>query len=232
MSSMQRILPLALAALLLPAVGAAHSHDPVERLVSISVSVSEEVPNDTLVVRMYVQHEARQQAPAARRVNEDMAWALEKAKAVSAVKSQTLDYRTNPVYRDRRLESWRTRQSLRLESADAQALTELMGVLQERLSIESVGYEVSDAVREAAQARLIDAAVAKFRARAQQVAGAFGSPGYTLVRVDVHTQDHAPPPVALRGRAMAMSADEAAPAIEAGEQTVSVTASGTIQLGE
>lgn len=226
-----RLLPgLVLALALAPATAAADSHQPVKNLVSLSVSVNEDVPNDLLVVRMYVQHEARQQAQASKRVNEDMAWALAKAKAVTAVKAQTLDYRTNPVYNDRRLESWRTRQALSLESADTDALTELMGVLQERLSIESVGYQVSDAVREAAHARLIDAAVEQFSARAAQIAAAFGRQGYTLVNVDIHTQGHAPPPIAYRGRAMAMSAEDAAPSIEAGDQSVSVTASGTVEL--
>lgn len=200
--------------------------------VSFQVSASEDIASDLLVVRLFVQHQAHQQAQAANRVNEDMAWALALAKNVAAVRAQTLDYRTNPVYQERRIEAWQTRQSLRLESADMGALTALLGTLQERLSIESLGYEISAGVRAAAEERLIVRAIENFSARAARITAAFGRNAYTLINLSINTEGGPRPLVAYRGRALAMQAEVAEPSIEAGQQSLGVGINGTIELSE
>ncbi|MCP5201616.1 MAG: SIMPL domain-containing protein [Gammaproteobacteria bacterium] len=226
--------PIVCALLLCLFGGVVHAGDdgPQRNLVSLAVSASEEVASDLLVVRMMVLHEAAKQATTADRVNDDMAWALATARAVAGIKAQTLDYRTTPVYEDRQIRAWRTQQSLRLESADTTALTALLGTLQERLAIESIGYEISPALREAIEQRLIDSAIAAFRGRASQVARAFGRADYGIVNVNVGTSGYRPPPpVAYAGRALAMKAEVADPSIAGGEQTVTVDVNGTIELG-
>jgi predicted secreted protein len=204
---------------------------PRRNLVSLSVSASEEVDSDLLVIRMAATHEALQQAQAAGRVNEDMAWALAAARAVPAVKAQTLDYRTTPVYDERSIRAWRTQQALRLESADRDALTRLLASLQERLAIESISYEVSPDVRAAVEDRLIEGALRRFGERAERITRALGHARYGLVNVNVGTSGYHPPPMPFEGRALAMKADFAEPSIEAGQQTLSVNVDGTIELG-
>lgn len=228
---MLRILILGFFVIASASAAAADANTPTRNLVSLSVNASEEVDSDLLVVHMAVTHEAVKQAQAANRVNEDMAWALTAARQIGAVKVQTLDYRTNPVYDDRRITAWRTQQSLRLESADRTALTDLLGTLQERLAIESVGYEVSAGVREATEERLIEAAIQRFGSRAERVTRAFGRTRYSLVNVNVNASGYQPPPMPYEGRALAMKADMAEPSIEAGQQTLTVTVDGTIELG-
>jgi predicted secreted protein len=204
---------------------------PQRNLVSLSVSASEEVDSDLLVVRLYAHHESSRQAEAASRVNETMSWALGEAQRIDAVKATTLDYRTNPVYEDRRIRAWRVQQSLRLESGDRAALTQLLATLQERLAIESLGHEVSPAVREATEERLIEAAIARFRERAGRVTQAFGRASYGLVNVNVGSSGYQPrPPVAYAGRMLAMEAKVAEPNIEPGQQTITVDVNGTIEL--
>jgi predicted secreted protein len=198
--------------------------------VSFGVSASEEVDSDLLVVRLFIQHEDKQQARASARVNEDMAWALGLSKKVSAVKVQTLDYQTNPIYDERRIKAWQTRQTLRLESADSDALTTLLGTLQERLGIESVGYQLSPAVRGTVEQRLIDEAIKRFAQRAAEIASAFARAGYSLVNVNISTQGGQRPPPVYRGRAMAMESSVASPSIEAGQQSLTVNINGTIAL--
>ncbi|MEQ8662940.1 MAG: SIMPL domain-containing protein [Gammaproteobacteria bacterium] len=223
------IILLLCAIVALPAV--ADDDGPRRNLVSLSVAASEEVDSDLLVVRLSAQHESSRQAEAANRVNETMSWALAAAAAVAAVEATTLDYRTNPVYEERRIRAWRVQQSLRLESADRSALTALLGTLQERLAIESLGYEVSDAVREATEERLIERAIAAFRARAARVTTAFGRSGYGLVNVNLGSSGYQPhPPMPYQGRMLAMEAKVAEPAIEAGQQTITVNVDGTIEL--
>lgn len=198
--------------------------------VSFTVSVEQEVPNDTLVAVMFVQQEGQKQSAVSDEVNRTMAWALERARAVSAVKAQTLSYSTSPVYAERRIVGWRARQSLRLESTDTKAVSALMGELQERMGVESVGYEVSRAAREQVEARLIEQAISDFRNRAERVAASMHRPGWRLVDMNVGTGGYQPSPVMFRTQMAKAEGMSAAPAIEAGQNSISVSVSGTVEL--
>jgi predicted secreted protein len=149
---------------------------------------------------------------------------------VSAVKAQTVDYQTHPVYDEQRIIAWRVRQSLRLEATDKAAMTKLLGSLQERLAIASVGYEVSPARREEVEARLIEAAIRRFGARAERITQTFGRAHYTLVNVNIDAHGNAPQPMEYMPRMVAMKADMAEPSIAAGVQTIVVGINGTIEL--
>ena len=181
---------------------------------------------------MKVEHESAHQHQAATQVNADMQWALKLVKEVSAIKSQTLDYRSNPIYDKRTIKAWRLRQSLSLESADHDAVTSLLGQLQKRLAIESVSYRVSPAVRKEAEGRLVDKALHRMTSRAEQVTKSLGRASYELVSVNISSGGGRPPPIAYAGRALAMSAEKAAPSIESGEQTLSAQVNATIELAK
>lgn len=219
--------------LLLTVAAASHAADnaPNRNLVSLSASAKEEVASDLLVVRLFVEQDAREQAKAADVVNKAMAAALTSARGSTGVKAQTLDYRSDPIYDDQqKISSWRVHQGLRLESADHDGLSALLGKLQGSLAIESVGYEVSDELRATVVERLTDEAIKRFSARAQKVAASFGRKSYTLVNANLDQRGEMPQPMMYGGRAMAMKADVANPAIEAGTQSVEVAVSGTIEL--
>ncbi len=222
-----------LVALLLTLAAASHAEDnaPNRNLVSLTVSAKEDVASDLLVVRLFVEQDAREQATAADVVNKTMAAALAIAKGSKGVKAQTLDYRSDPIYDDQqKISSWRVHQGLRLESADHDGLTALLGKLQSSLAIESVGYEVSDNLRETVVERLTDEAIKRFSTRAQKIAQSFGRKSYTLVNANLDQRGNMPQPMLYAGRAMAMKADVASPAIEAGTQAIEVAVNGTIEL--
>ncbi|KRT57711.1 SIMPL domain-containing protein, partial [endosymbiont of Ridgeia piscesae] len=122
--------------------------------VRLAVSAEQQVSNDTLVAVLYVQTEGTNTAALANEVNRKMGWAIGQAKLADGVKSQTLDYRTNPIYRKQVLTGWRVRQSLRLESNDSTKLSDLIGTLQKQLAVESISYQVSSAARKVAQDEL------------------------------------------------------------------------------
>jgi predicted secreted protein len=222
-----------LVALLLTVAAAGHAEDntPNRNLVSLTASAKEDVASDLLVVRLFVEKDAREQATAADVVNKTMAAALGVAKATKGVKAQTLDYRSDPIYNDQqKISSWRVHQGLRLESADHDGLSALLGKLQGSLAIESVGYEVSDNLRETVVERLTDDAIKRFSARAQKIAQSFGRKSYTLVNANLDQRGNMPQPMMYGGRALAMKAEVANPAIEAGTQSVEVAVNGTIEL--
>ena len=198
--------------------------------ISLSVTAEDRIGNDILVATLFAQHEAERQADAASEVNQVMSWALKQSGSFPSIAQQTLGYTVSPVYKNQRISAWRSRQQLQLRSSDQAGLTKLLGVLQERLGVQAIGYEISVPAREAATDRLVDEAIDRFNDRASRVARQMGRNGYRLVRMDIGTSGSRPPVM----RAMAMRADRAesvaAPAIDAGEQTVTVTISGVIEL--
>lgn len=199
--------------------------------VTLSVSAETKVGNDTLVAVLYSQKEGANTTKLAREVNQNLSWALDMAKQTAGIKVQTLDYRTDPVYRKQVLQGWRVKQSLRLESRNSAALSGLIGELQKRLAVESISYQVSPEKRKLSQDELIQQALVDFRARADMVAKAWERPGYRLVQIDINTSDHTPRPKMMRMAAMEMSANAMpSPAIEAGSQTVRVSVNGVVEL--
>ena len=210
----------------------AHDDQPMlYNQIDLSASADQEIPNDLLIATLYTEHEGQRQAEVAERVNKTMVWALAQAKSVTGVTAQTTQYNTYPIYANNTttISGWRARQAVRLEARDAKLLGDLIATMQERLVVESIGFEVSKGARDAAEATLTIQALAQFQVRAEQVASTLGHPGYRVVRLNLGTGGEIPSPSA-RG-ALMMAEKSTAPAqLEAGAQTMNVTVSGTIQL--
>ncbi len=197
--------------------------------VSLQVTASSEVENDILVATLAVHREGNNPALLSEVVNGDIRWAIEKAKGLSTVTVQTLGYQTSPVYRQQRLSGWRVRQSLRLESGDIAALSQLIGKLQERLTLEQVGYRISQQRRNVAEEGLITEAIGRFQQRAALVAKQMGRSRYRLVDMNI---DGLGGPVRPLGRieTSAMAEARTAPRFEVGVQTLQVSINGIIEL--
>ncbi len=209
---------------------AAHEVPITYDRINLSVTEQADVDNDVLVAVMFYQREGQRAAAVSNEVNKNVSWALAKARAVAAVKSQTLQYTTSPVYRNQVVTGWRVRQGVRLESRDVGALGELIATLLERLAVQSVDYTISPERRAEAEEGLVRRALAAFRRRAQLITGELGRDHYNIVHLNVATQGARPSPIAFRGAMMAESAGVAAPALEVGMQKVQVIVSGTIEL--
>lgn len=221
-----RFLMLLLIALCAPVFAA---EPPPRDQVSLSASASGEVENDTLVAVLSVQRQGNDTARLAAEVNRVMQKWLPRIREVQAVKFQTLDYRTEPVYTKGTISAWRVRQSLQLKSGDFEALSALVGRLQDEMAVQSIRYEVSDARRDAAQEQLIRQALDNFSQRAGLIAGQLKRPGYELMQISVQTNGAMPGPRPMM-RAMAMEAAVAPPVLEPGEAQLTVTVSGSIHL--
>ncbi len=198
--------------------------------INLSASASADVENDILVAVLYSQREGSDTTKLADAVNRDVGWALQRAKAAPGVSVRTLDYSTNPVYRDGKLTAWRLRQSIRLESNEPARLSTLIGVLQERLAVQSIVPDVSPSSRQRAEDVLISEAILAFNTRAKLVAETLKRAEYRLVRMDINTRDAPVQPFPARGRVMAMEATAAPPVLEPGTRKVHVTVTGTIEL--
>lgn len=198
--------------------------------IQLSAQAVADVENDTVLAVMYARREGSDASKLATEVNRIMTQAIKRCKQVKAVEAQTLGYQTTPVYEKQHLTGWRMRQSLQLKSRDNQALSQLIGSLQDTLMLESMSYEVSQAKRNEENESLIGKAIAVFRQRAQDITRQLGRKRYRLVRMQVDTGGVPVQPVRMQLYQAYAEANAPAPAIETGKQRISVTVSGEIEL--
>ncbi len=217
---------------MLSASTAVHADDTPPRYnqVRLQAQQSESVSNDTMHVTLNSYAEMQDSSRLAARINQDMDWALTKARQFSEVKVSTGGYQTWPVTRKEVTTAWRGQQDLILESRNTEMLSQLTGQLQEKLKIKSMNFSVSDEKRIAVENRLIDAALNAFKVRARIVVDNLNAKGYRFVELNVGTSAQRPP-VMYQARVSSMSMEAAeSVAVEGGESDVQVTVSGSIEL--
>ncbi len=207
--------------------------DPTFNRVTLNESAQRAVENDRLVVILFAQAEGKQAAPPADEVNRLMDWALAVANSHAGIEVQTEGYSSNPIYKDGRIRGWRVRQSLRLEGGDSRLIGDLAGQLQQKLSIQSIAYQLSEAQQRTHRATLTEAALQRFQSRAAAIADALGRDSYRIVRLNINDNHRQPAPM-MRAMTAGASADASpAPArIQTGTQLMSVNVSGEIELSE
>jgi len=200
--------------------------------IDLAAEASRPAPNDLARATVFAEASSPTAGESAKRVNAAIARALAAAKGYAQIKVQSGNSQTYPVYAKGggRIEAWRMRSEIQLESGDVVALSELLGKLQEGLAVSGIGLSPSpDSRRQAEDAALRDA-IAAFRARAGLVADALGKP-YRIKHLSLGTHGGRPPVPILR--AAPMAAMEAAPMpVEAGDTRVAVTVSGQIELAD
>ena len=219
-----------LAALL--ACGAALAQEPREpmfNLVTLSAQAEREIPNDLLVAVLAAEAEGPDPAALANTVNRAMRQALDAAKAARGVQARSGNYQTYPVYEKGRVARWRVRQELRLESADFEMATELIGRLQASLVVTSLGLAVSGEARRQAENALTAEAIAVFEERARIVRDALKAASYRVRNLSVSGSAPQPRPFAALA-VRAAPAEGTPPAIEPGTTRMTVNVSGTVQL--
>ena len=198
--------------------------------VNFTVEASAEASNDTLVAMLYAQREGSELAALANEVNKTITQAVKRSKKVPGIHVQTRAYQTYPTYQNQRLTAWRVRQSIQLKSKNIDALSKLIGELQSTLAVESLAYTVSPAQRAELEERLIGEAIAAFQKRAKQITQHLGRSTYRLVTMDVRTTGALVQPIRMRAATKLMETKVAPPTIEPGTQSLTVKASGVIEL--
>ena len=208
----------------------AHDNETHYDRVHLSVSASAQLDNDTMVATVYAEEEGSEAAELSNIVNKRIRRGLELVKTYAAIKHQTNAYSSNPVYSNNKIKGWRVRQSLRLESQDMTLMSDVLGKLQSDLALQSMQFTVSPVSKNKQDEKLIDKALTAFENRAQQVVKKLGRKNYKIVDINISTSGISGVRPQYQMRAMAMESVSSAPAVSAGEQTVSVTVNGNIEL--
>lgn len=200
-------------------------------LVDLSAEASRQAPNDQLQASAYVESTGENAQDVAKKANAAIGEALSIAKGYPTVKVQSSGTQTYPVYgKNGRIEGWRMRSAISLQSKDHAAFSEIVGRLQKTLAISDLGAVPSPETYRAAENGTIVDAITAFRVRAKIIADTVGK-SYVIKEMNVGAQHQRPVPVfAMAKGAVAMAQDMAPAPIEAGEATVSVTVTGKIEV--
>lgn len=221
-ASFLRALPLLTLLLAAPAFAAA-------TVIELSAEANRPAANDLVHATVFAEATGTTPGELSKEVNGLIADALKTARAYSSVKTQSGGTSTYPVYaKDGKIEAWRMRSQLVLESRDSDAISELLGKLQGTLGVASVVRQPSPETRKQVENDAMLDAIAAFKARAKVIADALGKP-YRIKQIAVHTNASIAQPL-LRGAASAMLASPAPMPMEAGESQVSASVAGQIEL--
>ena len=201
--------------------------------IDLAADASLPAANDLVSATVYAEASGSNPAELARRVNQDIAEALKLIKSQPAISAKSGQQHTYPVYgQNQKIDNWRMRSEIILESKDQAGVSELLGKLQQmRLAVGNVVQQPSPATRLATEDAATRAAIRAFQERAKLVAEVFGKP-YKIKQLNVQQQGANPPMPMFRASRAAMKAEAEPLPIEAGESLVTTTISGQIELAD
>lgn len=206
---------------------------PPQNVLQLQASGSVEVQQDLLSVTLSTTREGADPASVQAELKSALDAALAEAKR--AAQAGQMDVRTGNFSllpqrgRDGRITTWSGSAELVLEGRDFARITRTAGRIQ-TLTVAGVGFGLSREQRAQVEGQAQAQAVDAFKARAGELAHAFGFAGYTLREVSVNTNDSGFVP-RMRMAAASGVAPAAAPLpVEAGRSTVTVTVSGSVQM--
>lgn len=201
--------------------------------IDLAADASLPAANDMVSATVYAEASGSNPAELARRVNQEIAEALKLIKSQPAISAKSGQQHTYPVYgQNQKIDNWRMRSEIILESKDQAGVSELLGKLQQmRLAVGNLLQQPSPATRLAAEDAATRAAIRAFQERAKLVAEVFGKP-YRIKQLNVQQSGANPPMPMFRASRAAMKAEAEPLPIEAGESLVTTTISGQIELAD
>ena len=202
-------------------------------VVNLSSSASMELPKDVMTVTLAATRDGSDAATVQAALKQALDAALTEAR--KAARPQQLEVQTGnfsmyPRYSPKGgIGGWQGSAELVIEGRDMPAIGALVGRINS-LSISRVAFSLSREQREKVEADVTAQAVARYRARAAEVAKLFGYTGYAVRELSVsgNEQPFNPQPM-LRAMVKSAPSDEALP-VEAGKAQVSVTVTGSVQM--
>ncbi len=199
--------------------------------IHLTANAQQKVENDLVIATLFAQVEGGSASKSARLVNTSIQWGLKLSKKYPSIQIQSGNYTTYPIYKNSKVSGWRVRQTLRLETREMADLSELLGQLQEKLSLQEMHFSISPELKQKTDDKLINDALAAFQRRAQQVSTQLQGRDYNIVNIDIITAgNYAPAPYRSMELATTNLRQSAAPVIASGEQTLRVDINGTIEL--
>jgi predicted secreted protein len=202
-------------------------------VVALTASASVEVTRDLMAVTLSATREGTDASGVQSALKQALDAALLEARG--AARPGQIDVRTgnfsmNPRYSPKGLlNGWQGTAELVIEGRDLTGIGQLAGRIQS-MTIARVAQGLSREQREKAESGVTAQAIARYRAQAADVTKQFGYGSYTVREVSVNSNEQGgPEPMMMRAKVFAAAADAPLP-VEAGQTSVTVTVSGTVQM--
>ena len=233
---MQRTIKTIAACALMAGAVAAYAQNPSappQNVLQLSASGTVQVQQDLLVLTLAATKEAADAAGVQTQLKQALDAAL--AEARRAAQPQQMDVRTGafgmyPRYgKDGKITGWQGRAELVLEGRDFARITQA-AARASSLTIGNIAFGLSREQRARVEGEAQALAIERFKAKAAEIAKAFGFAGYTLREVSVSSDDSGFQPriYGMAKEARAMAADAPVP-VEPGKSIVQATVSGSVQ---
>lgn len=219
-----------------PASAAAMSFaPPPQNVLHLSASGQVEVQQDLLTLTLSTTREGGDAASVQAELRKAVDAALTEVKTTAQpdrMEVRTGDFNVHPRYgRDGKITGWQGRAELILQGRDFPRITQA-AARASTMTIGNVVFGLSREQRAKVEGEAQSIAIQRFRARAADIAKAFGFGDYTLREVHVNSEDSGYAPrmmtMAKEMRAGAVAADAPVP-VEPGKSVVQVTVTGSVQ---
>ena len=205
----------------------------LQNVAQLSASATVEVQQDLLTIAMSTMRDGSDSAAVQNQLRVALEAALDEAKKAAQpglMEVRTGNFSLYPRYaKDGKINGWRGTIEVLLEGRDFPRITAAAGKMQ-TLTLGQVGFALSREARARVEGEAQAQAIAGFKTKAAQVAESFGFSSYSLREVNINANDQGPArPRMLAMAAKSVTSDAPIPA-EAGNSTVIVDVSGSVQM--
>ncbi|HCT41338.1 MAG TPA: hypothetical protein DF427_09280 [Moraxellaceae bacterium] len=214
----------------------AMAETPTYQRVDFSTEVAREIANDQLNATLSIELSDKNPGRLAQQLTLAINDALKKSDAYPTVKASSGNQQSWPIYgstitSSSKLESWRGRSEIRLESRDFKAAGELIGLLQEKLQLNGISFSVAPDTRQKLEDTLTTEAIDNFRTRADTIRKAWNAKNFKLVQMGIGTAGgNMPQPVMMRASKVMDAESAPSPTFAGGETRLTINVSGSIEL--
>jgi predicted secreted protein len=219
--------------LLLIGPAASAQTPPPEGVLTLDASASMEIALDVIGLSFGTTREGTDPSAVQSALKQALDAALAEARKGARpgeLEVQTGNFSLYPRHGEKgQITGWQGSAELIVRGRDLPAISQLSGRIT-TMSISRVGYSLSREARERVMSELSAQAIARYRARAEELTRQFGYARHVVREVNVSgTEPQSEAVPMMRARAMSEAADQALP-LEPGKATVSVTVNGSVQM--
>ncbi|XSG84071.1 MAG: SIMPL domain-containing protein [Methylohalobius sp. ZOD2] len=199
---------------------------------SFSEHAQQSIEADTMVATLTVRHEDEDPARAAAEVNALANDILSAGRRLKVLELASGRYQTQPIYRkdNRKIDRWQVVHTLEVRSQDFETAMAFIADQQQVAELSSLGFQVSEARREAVEETLTLEAIRKLQKRGNLIARALEGKLARWGQIHIgQASGGEPPPMPMR--AMMRSEAAAAPLeVAPGKRDIRLEARGTACL--
>lgn len=201
-------------------------------ILNFSASASRKVDNDQTNAMMTKVVQNRSSTEVANQITLTLNRAVEVAKKYPSVQVTTGNQSTYPQYdKNQKISGWTGNASLNLKGTDTVAMSKLIAELQAFMTLDGLSFSVSDATRRKVNQDLMIEASSAFQQQARALLPVWQARDYQLVNLDFSQGgDYGRYPVPMMMAKAENASGLADQNFQAGESTITVTATGSVQL--